>query len=270
MMKLLAISGAVAALMSTAALAQEAEVTIDLNMRAGPGARYPIITTIPEGRSVEVYGCLNDYDWCDVGWRGNRGWVFTDYLEYYYHSQPRPVIEWGRRIGIPVVTFSFGDYAHRHYRNIPWYSDRARWDRWDSDRRDHRRSYGDDDNSDNQRYQTRGRTYQGDENDDQEEGTRIYRRYQNGDETRNRIEDNDETRDRSQTANEGNDNDAYGNGDMRRTNRGMTNNDGTPGNSPVRRCNPAREDCAPGRSQTQGNATTFDNDSAQRNRTDEP
>jgi uncharacterized protein YraI len=242
----------------------EAEVTSDLNMRAGPGARFPIITTIPEGRTVEVYGCLNDYEWCDVSWRGNRGWVFTDYLDYYYRNQPRPVMEWGPRIGIPVITFSFGDYARRHYRNMPWYSDRERWYRWDRDRRDHRRDYGDDNGDDNVRYyRDRDRSYRNDYNDG-DGATRTYRRYQNEDDTRNRVDNNDGTRDRNSTASDNDRNDNENdNANMRRMpHRGMMNNDETPGNSPIRRCNPAREDCTPGRSQTQGNSTTSDENDA--------
>lgn len=116
------------------ALAQDASVTVDLNMRAGPGSQYPVITTIPGGRSVDIYGCESGLNWCDVSWRGNRGWVYSDYLNYTYDRRTRPVAEWGGRIGLPIVSFSFGDYADRHYRQMPWYADRSRWD--DNDRRD--------------------------------------------------------------------------------------------------------------------------------------
>lgn len=122
------------------ALAQDARVTADLNMRAGPGTQYPVITTIPDGRSVDIYGCEGGLNWCDVSWRGNRGWVYSDYLNYSYQNRTRPVSEWGARGDLPIVTFTFGDYADRHYRGMPWYDDRDRWDRdrnrrWDRDRR---------------------------------------------------------------------------------------------------------------------------------------
>jgi uncharacterized protein YraI len=265
MMRLLAISGAFAALMSTSAQAQEAEVTIDLNMRAGPGARYPIITTIPEGRSVEVYGCLSDYDWCDVGWRGNRGWVFTDYLEYYYRNQPRPVIEWGPRIGLPIVTFSFGEYARRYYRDMPWYDDRDRWSRWDRDRRDRRNDYRyDDDDDDNVRYRVRNRDFDDEANDDDYDGgARTIRRYQTDDDApaRGSVTPDSET----EASTGGEDNDDATN--MRRRPRGERMNEAMQGNRPAR-CNPARENCAPGRSQTQGNSTTSDDNNSQQ-RTDD-
>jgi uncharacterized protein YraI len=261
MMKLLAISGAFAALMSTSALAQEAEVTIDLNMRAGPGTRYPIITTIPEGRNVEVYGCLSDYDWCDVAWRGNRGWVFTDYLEYYYRNQPRPVMEWGPRIGLPIITFSFGDYARRHYREMPWYADRDRWVRWDRDRRG---DYMDDDDDDEVRsYRERSRDSDVEEMEYDDAPRTVRRnRMEDDDKPERRVAPDDDVLETTADDDDGNA------GNTRRMPRGARANDTTPGNSPITRCNPARQNCAPGRSQTQGNSTTSDDNNSQQNQTD--
>jgi hypothetical protein len=198
---------------------------------------------------VEVYGCLNDYEWCDVGWRGNRGWVFTDYLDYYYRNQPRPVMEWGPRIGLPIITFSFGDYARRHYRNMPWYSDRDRWMRWDRDRRyrnDRRGDYRDDDDDNVRYYRERNRDF----GDDDENASRTLRRYQADDnDGRNARRDDDEA------AMDDDDNA----GDMRRMPRGAQAND-------VTRCNPARENCTPGRSQSRGNSSTSDENNSQQNR----
>ena len=127
------------------ALAQDARVTTDLNMRAGPGTRFPVITTIPGGRSVDIHGCESGLNWCDISWRGNRGWVYSDYLNYTYERRSRPVAEWGARIDLPIVSFSFGDYADRHYRSMPWYADRSRWDDDDRRDRDGRRGGWDDD-----------------------------------------------------------------------------------------------------------------------------
>jgi uncharacterized protein YraI len=142
------------------ALAQDARVVTDLNMRAGPGTQYPVVTTIPGGRAVDIHGCEGSLNWCDVSWRGNRGWVYSDYLNYTHDRRTRPVAEWGTRLDLPIVSFSFGDYADRHYRGMPWYSDRGRWDddhrrggdrrsdrgdrrdRWDGD---HHRDRDDDD-----------------------------------------------------------------------------------------------------------------------------
>jgi hypothetical protein len=212
-----------------------------------------------------VYGCLSDYDWCDVDWRGNRGWVFTDYLEYYYRNQPRPVMEWGPRIGLPVVAFSFGEYARRHYRDMPWYSDRDRWYRWDRDRRDRRDrrdDYRNDDDDDNVRYyRERNRDVEIDDLEDDDDAPRSTRRYQADEDAPERRVVTPDV-DAAETATGDDD------GNMRRMPRGARAGDATPGNRPITRCNPARENCAPGRSQTQGNSTTSDDNNSQQ-RTDD-
>jgi uncharacterized protein YraI len=130
---------------TTWAAAQEAYTTSDVNMRAGPGSRYPVVTTIPSDREVFIHGCLSNWDWCDVSWRRNRGWVFSEYLEALYRSRRIAFDEYRTYVDIPFVSFSFG-YWDRHYRNRPWFDD---WDHW-GDRRDRRdrnrnRNWDDDD-----------------------------------------------------------------------------------------------------------------------------
>ncbi len=45
---------------ATAASAQQAYTTSDVNMRAGPGSRYPVVTTLPEDARVLIHGCLSN------------------------------------------------------------------------------------------------------------------------------------------------------------------------------------------------------------------
>jgi uncharacterized protein YraI len=118
---------------STWASAQEAFTTGDVNMRAGPGSRYPVVTTIPENREVYIHGCLSNWDWCDVSWRRNRGWVFSDYLEAVYRNRRIGFDEYRTFVDIPFVSFGF-TYWDRYYRDRPWFDD---WDHW-GDRRDRR------------------------------------------------------------------------------------------------------------------------------------
>lgn len=118
---------------STWASAQEAFTTGDVNMRAGPGSRYPVVTTIPENREVFIHGCLSNWDWCDVSWRRNRGWVFSDYLEALYRNRRIGFDEYRTFVDIPFVSFGF-TYWDRYYRDRPWFDD---WDHW-GDRRDRR------------------------------------------------------------------------------------------------------------------------------------
>ena len=65
---------------TTAALAAPAEVLAAVNLRTGPGAQYYTIMVVPPGAPVEVYGCLGDGSWCDVGYGDARGWLSSRYL----------------------------------------------------------------------------------------------------------------------------------------------------------------------------------------------
>jgi len=84
---------------------------------------------VPAGAYVEVYGCLPDYTWCDVGIYGSRGWVAATYLQYYWGDQWVYLPAYAPRIGVPIVTFVLGTYWGDHYRHRSWYRERERWER---------------------------------------------------------------------------------------------------------------------------------------------
>ena len=65
---------------TTGALAAPAEVLAAVNLRTGPGAQFYAIMVLPPGTPVEIYGCLNDTNWCDVGYGNTRGWLASRYL----------------------------------------------------------------------------------------------------------------------------------------------------------------------------------------------
>jgi uncharacterized protein YraI len=122
-------AGAVVAglMLSSPAMAQfDAYTRADLNLRVGPGTQYGVIDVIPAGYPVEVYGCLEAYEWCDINWDGLRGWVSARYL-----VQPGTTVylpQYAPRIGVPIISFSFGAYHDRYYRDRPWYRERhGRW-----------------------------------------------------------------------------------------------------------------------------------------------
>ncbi|HJU25700.1 MAG TPA: SH3 domain-containing protein, partial [Rhodanobacteraceae bacterium] len=110
-----------------AAQAQDAFVVADIPLRAGPAPEYPDITLLPNGAWVDVQGCIGGWEWCDVIVDGDRGWVPGGYIEYVYDSRPVPVVEYGPRIGIPIVSFSIVTYWDAHYRHRPFYRERDRW-----------------------------------------------------------------------------------------------------------------------------------------------
>jgi uncharacterized protein YraI len=105
--------------------ASSAVVTTDLNVRTGPGPGYQRYGTIPAGDEVTVYGCLAGYNWCDVDWRGGRGWVSGNYLltlgRQYYR---RPLSSVGVYVGVPAIGFDPYDYHRRYYTGRSWYHDR--------------------------------------------------------------------------------------------------------------------------------------------------
>jgi uncharacterized protein YraI len=122
------------------AAAQDAVVTADLNMRAGPSTSFPVVDVVPERTPVDVHGCLDGYSWCDVSSQGNRGWVSANYLSYAGGGGYVPLIEYTSEIEIPIITYSVGPYWDTYYRNRPWYGRRALWnDRWRDNWRDIRR-----------------------------------------------------------------------------------------------------------------------------------
>ena len=110
--------------MPALALAETAYTSSGVNMRAGPDTYYPRVSYLPAGEEVEVVGCIDDWTWCDVIAYDERGWVAADFLEYPYDGRTVFIPEYGPRLGLPILSFSFG-YWDRHYRNHSWYGRRS-------------------------------------------------------------------------------------------------------------------------------------------------
>src|SRR5262245_36838912 len=125
------------------ASALSAVTTESTNLRAGPAFDFPVVDRIPSDVRVNVHGCVRAYRWCDVSWRDARGWVSGDELAYLYDGRRVAIVEYGPRIGLPVVAFSFDTYWDRYYRGRSWYGERARWRTVWRDRERGERSTGD-------------------------------------------------------------------------------------------------------------------------------
>jgi uncharacterized protein YraI len=121
-----------------AASAQRAVVLNGADIYAGPGNDYPVVARVAPGVGVRVQGCLGDYTWCDVTFGANRGWVYASELGYAYQSRRVPIAEYGPRLGLPVITFSIGNYWDHNYRGRPWYRERDQWERRHGNRDEHR------------------------------------------------------------------------------------------------------------------------------------
>ncbi|WP_438753653.1 SH3 domain-containing protein [Pararhizobium sp. O133] len=281
-MKALAL-GAIAALASlvpATAWAVEGFATANVNMRSGPSTRYPAVTVIPVGTSVEIHGCLSDVPWCDVSFYNGRGWVAGRYVQAEYR-QNRVYVEpnYYDNLGIPTVTFELGTYWDRNYRNRNFYRERDYWRRGhdgdrvrDRDRRPRDNNYERPRRDNNYERPRRnnddisiGRPRRGDNDNNVERPRRdrdrdridnrrgdsdrdIRNRENRREQERNRAERRDRDNDRNQFRNDHRRNDERRNSDRRRDsdNRDkVDNNRGRDGgnNDRGRRCRPGSENC---------------------------
>jgi uncharacterized protein YraI len=113
------LSGCVATTSTTVRFQEpDAYATAGVNLRAGPGPRFPRVAYVPPRAPLRVYGCVRGYSWCDVSWRGERGWISSRYISLFYTGDRYEI----RRSDLPVVTFDF-DYWDRWYPQYPWYRD---------------------------------------------------------------------------------------------------------------------------------------------------
>lgn len=79
-MLLSAVAGTLVAMSGSAWADTVVSTNIDLNMRAGPGARYPVVGVLPAGQTAVLDGCLQGSKWCAVGQGENRAWINSDYV----------------------------------------------------------------------------------------------------------------------------------------------------------------------------------------------
>jgi uncharacterized protein YraI len=71
-------SSAALLLSAGAAAAAPATVQSDLNVRSGPGTRYPVVGAVQGGETVDVAGCAGS--WCQISFNGGTGYAKQSYL----------------------------------------------------------------------------------------------------------------------------------------------------------------------------------------------
>lgn len=109
---------------STATAATTAAVSTSVHMRAGPSTFYPSVAMLLRGQFVTVFGCEQDFNWCDVQAGANRGWVDAAFLQVSSAGGPVPVATGGLSLGIGVSPFVLNNYWSTWYVRQPWYARR--------------------------------------------------------------------------------------------------------------------------------------------------
>ena len=71
----MAAAALLAATSASAQLAIPARVVTTAHLRAGPSTFYPIVSVLGPGTPVQLFGCEQNFGWCDVQQGLNRGWV---------------------------------------------------------------------------------------------------------------------------------------------------------------------------------------------------
>jgi uncharacterized protein YraI len=97
-----------------AASARPGYLINNFNIFDGPGHDYERLVRVPENARVEVHSCLPSYDWCQVSWRGVRGWLDANGIEVRHAGRMVSLHDFGPRTGIPSYTSGgFDDYDRR-------------------------------------------------------------------------------------------------------------------------------------------------------------
>jgi uncharacterized protein YraI len=82
-----------------------AVATTDLNIRSGPGPEHPVIGHIQDNRRAEILGCIEGSLWCQVDYRGTRGWAYSQYLEMEADGRRVVLNERPADVRVPAVTY---------------------------------------------------------------------------------------------------------------------------------------------------------------------
>ncbi|MEO7547073.1 MAG: SH3 domain-containing protein [Ramlibacter sp.] len=108
---------------------QPAYVSRDANLRAGPEREFPLVAHLREGFPIAVYGCIEDFSWCDVVAGETRGWLWAGSIVYPYQGNYVPLVDYAPYLGIGILGFALNDYWGNNYRGRPFYRERDGWNK---------------------------------------------------------------------------------------------------------------------------------------------
>ncbi|SNR58877.1 DUF1236 domain-containing protein [Puniceibacterium sediminis] len=105
-------STAIISIAASPALAgMSANATTELNFRSGPGSQYEIQGVIPADAEVDVVGCLDNGEWCEVNFDGQEGWAYSAYLTTPVENEPVVLYQAPKTVEIETVTYDEGNKA---------------------------------------------------------------------------------------------------------------------------------------------------------------
>ena len=90
--------------LSGAAMAQTtATASTELNVRSGPGVQHEVIGAIPSGGEVNVVGCIDSANWCEVTSDAANGWAYGDYLNVKAGDEVVSLYPNRQEVGVTVI-----------------------------------------------------------------------------------------------------------------------------------------------------------------------
>ncbi len=122
---------AVTVLAAGAAQARPGYMIDPSSIHTGPGFDYERLARVPENARVEVHTCTASYDWCQVSWRGVRGWMEGEEIEVRHAGRMVSLQEFGPRTGVPSYASRYEDEEDDEDADGP---PRLAWDDQDFDR----------------------------------------------------------------------------------------------------------------------------------------
>lgn len=100
---------------------------VNLNIRSGPGVRFPPVGVAGAGSELIIHGCVERYTWCDVSASGVRGWASGAHLQFVHEARRVYVPAYAVQVDIPILTFDLTSYWGEYYRDRDFYSEYDRW-----------------------------------------------------------------------------------------------------------------------------------------------
>ena len=82
-----------------------ATATTDLNIRSGPGPEHPVIGNIQQNQRANVLGCIEGSLWCQIDFRGQQGWAYSQYMELDSGGRRVVIREPAQVETLPTVTY---------------------------------------------------------------------------------------------------------------------------------------------------------------------